>query len=72
MGGGSDRLLELAGRFADLLDLHGDPKHGRVAGATMAQASAGDVARRAHTTVDDLAGRIGLVRDGRGGRRPPA
>jgi len=29
----------------------------------MAQASAGDVARRAHTTVDDLAGRIGLVRD---------
>jgi alkanesulfonate monooxygenase SsuD/methylene tetrahydromethanopterin reductase-like flavin-dependent oxidoreductase (luciferase family) len=62
VGGGSDRLLELAGRFADLLDLHGDPKHGRVAGATMAQASAGDVARRAHTTVDDLAGRIGLVR----------
>ena len=63
MGGGSDRLLGLAGRFADLLDLHGDPKHGRVTGATMAQASAGDVARRAHTTVDDLAGRIGLVRD---------
>jgi alkanesulfonate monooxygenase SsuD/methylene tetrahydromethanopterin reductase-like flavin-dependent oxidoreductase (luciferase family) len=29
----------------------------------MAQASAGDVARRAHTTVEDLAGRIGLVRD---------
>jgi alkanesulfonate monooxygenase SsuD/methylene tetrahydromethanopterin reductase-like flavin-dependent oxidoreductase (luciferase family) len=63
VGGGSDRLLGLAGRFADLLDLHGDPKHGRVAGATMAQASAGDVARRAHTAVDDLAGRIGLVRD---------
>ena len=65
VGGGSDRLLGMAGRFADLLDLHGDPKHGRVAGATMAQASAGDVARRAHTTVDDLAGRIGLVRDAR-------
>ena len=58
------------GRFADLLDLHGDPKHGRVAGATMAQAAAGDVARRAHTTVEDLAGRIGLVR-GRGGGGPP-
>ena len=75
VGGGSDRLLGLAGRFADLLDLHGDPKHGRVAGATMTQASAGDVARRAHTTVDDLAGRIGLVggpaheRDGRVGHR---
>jgi alkanesulfonate monooxygenase SsuD/methylene tetrahydromethanopterin reductase-like flavin-dependent oxidoreductase (luciferase family) len=63
VGGGSDRVLELAGRFADLLDLHGDPKHGRVAGATMSQAATGDVARRAHTTVDDLAGRIGLVRD---------
>jgi alkanesulfonate monooxygenase SsuD/methylene tetrahydromethanopterin reductase-like flavin-dependent oxidoreductase (luciferase family) len=63
VGGGSDRLLGLAGRFADLLDLHGDPKHGRVAGATMAQASAGDVARRARTTVEDLAGRIALVRD---------
>jgi alkanesulfonate monooxygenase SsuD/methylene tetrahydromethanopterin reductase-like flavin-dependent oxidoreductase (luciferase family) len=63
VGGGSDRVLELAGRFADVLDLHGDPKHGRVAGATMAQASAGDVARRAHTTVDDLAGRIELVSD---------
>jgi alkanesulfonate monooxygenase SsuD/methylene tetrahydromethanopterin reductase-like flavin-dependent oxidoreductase (luciferase family) len=63
VGGGSDRLLELAGRFADLLDLHGDPRHGRVAGATMAQAAAGDVARRAHTTVDDLAGRIELVRE---------
>jgi alkanesulfonate monooxygenase SsuD/methylene tetrahydromethanopterin reductase-like flavin-dependent oxidoreductase (luciferase family) len=63
VGGGSDRVLELAGRFADLIDLHGDPKHGRVAGPTMAQAAAGDVARRAHTTVDDLAGRIELVRD---------
>jgi alkanesulfonate monooxygenase SsuD/methylene tetrahydromethanopterin reductase-like flavin-dependent oxidoreductase (luciferase family) len=63
VGGGSDRLLQLAGRFTDLIDLHGDPKHGRVVGATMAQAAAGDVARRAHTTVHDLAGRIGLVRD---------
>ena len=56
VGGGSDRVLEMAGRFADLLDLHGDPKHGRVAGATMARAAAGDVARRALTTVEDLAG----------------
>jgi alkanesulfonate monooxygenase SsuD/methylene tetrahydromethanopterin reductase-like flavin-dependent oxidoreductase (luciferase family) len=63
VGGGSDRVLALAGHYADLLDLHGDPKHGRVAGATMAQAAAGDVARRAHTTVEDLAGRIGLVRE---------
>jgi alkanesulfonate monooxygenase SsuD/methylene tetrahydromethanopterin reductase-like flavin-dependent oxidoreductase (luciferase family) len=63
VGGGSDRVLRMAGRYADLLDLHGDPRHGRVVGATMAQAVAGDVARRALTTVEDLAGRVELVRD---------
>jgi alkanesulfonate monooxygenase SsuD/methylene tetrahydromethanopterin reductase-like flavin-dependent oxidoreductase (luciferase family) len=40
----------------------GDPRHGRVAGATMAQAAAGDVRRRALTTVEDLGCRIELVR----------
>lgn len=63
VGGGSDRALRMAGRYADLLDLHGDPRHGRVVGATMAQAVVGDIARRALTTVEDLAGRVGLVRD---------
>ncbi len=62
VGGGSDRVLQMAGRYADVLDLHGDPRHGRVAGATMADARAGDVRRRALTTVEDLAARIGLVR----------
>lgn len=62
VGGGSDRVLAMAGRFADVLDLHGDPRHGRVAGATMAEAAAVDVRRRALTTVEDLATRIGLVR----------
>ena len=62
VGGGSDRVLAMAGRYADLLDLHGDPRHGRVAGATMAQARIGDIRRRALTTVEDLAGRIALVR----------
>jgi alkanesulfonate monooxygenase SsuD/methylene tetrahydromethanopterin reductase-like flavin-dependent oxidoreductase (luciferase family) len=61
VGGGSDRVLRMAGRYADVLDLHGDPRHGRVAGATMAEARVGDVQRRALTTVDDLAARIGLV-----------
>lgn len=61
VGGGSDRVLRMAGRYADVLDLHGDPKHGRVAGATMAQARHGDVQRRVLTTVDDLVARIGLV-----------
>ena len=62
VGGGSDRVLRMAGRYADVLDLHGDPRHGRVAGATMAEAAAGDIRRRALTTVEDLASRIGLVR----------
>jgi hypothetical protein len=62
LGGGSGRVLRMAGRYADVLDLHGDPRHGRVAGATMAQARAGDVQRRALTTVDDLAARMDLVR----------
>jgi alkanesulfonate monooxygenase SsuD/methylene tetrahydromethanopterin reductase-like flavin-dependent oxidoreductase (luciferase family) len=63
VGGGSDRVLAMAGRYADVLDLHGDPRHGKVAGATMAQARRGDVRRRALTTVEDLAGRAELVRD---------
>ncbi|MCW2721080.1 LLM class flavin-dependent oxidoreductase [Pseudonocardia sp.] len=62
VGGGSDRVLAMAGRYADVLDLHGDPRHGRVAGATMAEAAAADVHRRALTTVEDLASRIELVR----------
>src|SRR5258705_8193159 len=62
VGGGSDRVLRMAGRYADVLDLHGDPRHGRVAGATMAEAAVGDVRRRALTTVADLARRIEVVR----------
>jgi alkanesulfonate monooxygenase SsuD/methylene tetrahydromethanopterin reductase-like flavin-dependent oxidoreductase (luciferase family) len=61
VGGGSDRVLQMAGRYADVLDLHGDPRHGRVVGATMAQARTGDVQRRALTTVEDLVARIDLV-----------
>ncbi len=62
VGGGSDRVLRMAGRYADVLELHGDPRHGKVAGATMADVRHGDVARRALTTVEDLADRIELVR----------
>jgi alkanesulfonate monooxygenase SsuD/methylene tetrahydromethanopterin reductase-like flavin-dependent oxidoreductase (luciferase family) len=52
VGGGSDRALRMAGRYADVLDLHGDPRHGKVAGATMEEARRGDVRRRALTTVE--------------------
>jgi alkanesulfonate monooxygenase SsuD/methylene tetrahydromethanopterin reductase-like flavin-dependent oxidoreductase (luciferase family) len=63
VGGGSDRVLRMAGRYADVLDLHGDPRHGRIAGASMEQARRGDISRRALTTVEDLASRIELVRE---------
>jgi alkanesulfonate monooxygenase SsuD/methylene tetrahydromethanopterin reductase-like flavin-dependent oxidoreductase (luciferase family) len=62
VGGGSDRALRMAGRFADVLDLHGDPRHGRVAGATMEEARRGDVRRRALTTVEDLEIRYEFLR----------
>jgi alkanesulfonate monooxygenase SsuD/methylene tetrahydromethanopterin reductase-like flavin-dependent oxidoreductase (luciferase family) len=61
VGGGSDRILDLAGRFADVIDLHGDPRHGRVAGATMTTAAHGDAVRRVRTTVADLEVRLPLV-----------
>jgi alkanesulfonate monooxygenase SsuD/methylene tetrahydromethanopterin reductase-like flavin-dependent oxidoreductase (luciferase family) len=72
IGGGSDRILDLAGRYADVLELHGDPRHGKVVGATMEQAKLGDIRRRALTTVTDLATRMQLVRaaESRAGRPP--
>jgi alkanesulfonate monooxygenase SsuD/methylene tetrahydromethanopterin reductase-like flavin-dependent oxidoreductase (luciferase family) len=62
VGGGSDRILEMAGRYADVLDLHGHPDRGKLVGATMHDARHGDAQRRAFTTVDDLEERIALVR----------
>ncbi len=62
VGGGSDRVMEMAGRYADVLDLQADPKHGTLAGKTMVDRHLGDVQRRALTSVDDLAGRVELVR----------
>ncbi len=41
VAGGSDRILRMAGRYADILDLRGDPRHGKVAAATMAHAGSG-------------------------------
>jgi alkanesulfonate monooxygenase SsuD/methylene tetrahydromethanopterin reductase-like flavin-dependent oxidoreductase (luciferase family) len=62
VGGGSDRVLEIAGKYADVIDLVGDPRHGSIAGRTMKEKHAGDVRRRALTTVSDLAERVELIR----------
>jgi alkanesulfonate monooxygenase SsuD/methylene tetrahydromethanopterin reductase-like flavin-dependent oxidoreductase (luciferase family) len=74
VGGGSDRALRMAARYADVLDLHGDPRHGKVAGSTMEEARRGDVRRRALTTVEDLEARYAFVRRAaaESGRAAPA
>jgi alkanesulfonate monooxygenase SsuD/methylene tetrahydromethanopterin reductase-like flavin-dependent oxidoreductase (luciferase family) len=60
IGGGSDRALELAGRYADVVDLQGHPKYGTLVGGT-AEKAAADVRRRALTSIDDLAERVSVV-----------
>ena len=63
VGGGSDRILQMAARYADILDLHGHPDRGKPRRRQPMQAARnGDVLRRALTTVEDLEDRIRLVR----------
>jgi alkanesulfonate monooxygenase SsuD/methylene tetrahydromethanopterin reductase-like flavin-dependent oxidoreductase (luciferase family) len=51
LGGGSDRLLDIAGRYADVLDLNGSSRRGKVAGTDLLAA---DARRRLTTTSADL------------------
>jgi alkanesulfonate monooxygenase SsuD/methylene tetrahydromethanopterin reductase-like flavin-dependent oxidoreductase (luciferase family) len=51
LGGGSDRLLDIAGRYADVLDLNGSSRREKVAGADL---GAADARRRMTTTSADL------------------
>jgi alkanesulfonate monooxygenase SsuD/methylene tetrahydromethanopterin reductase-like flavin-dependent oxidoreductase (luciferase family) len=51
LGGGSDRLLEIAGRYADALDLNGTSQAGALRGPNLGQA---DAQRRLSTTVNGL------------------
>jgi alkanesulfonate monooxygenase SsuD/methylene tetrahydromethanopterin reductase-like flavin-dependent oxidoreductase (luciferase family) len=59
LGGGSDRLLDIAGRYADVLDLNGSSRRSPVAGKDLAQA---DLQRRLRTTVGDLEDSVQRVR----------
>jgi alkanesulfonate monooxygenase SsuD/methylene tetrahydromethanopterin reductase-like flavin-dependent oxidoreductase (luciferase family) len=52
IGGGSDRVLDIAGKYADALDLNGTSQAGALRGRNLAQA---DAQRRLSTTVDALA-----------------
>jgi alkanesulfonate monooxygenase SsuD/methylene tetrahydromethanopterin reductase-like flavin-dependent oxidoreductase (luciferase family) len=59
LGGGSDRLLDIAGRFADILDLSGTSRRAPIPGSHPSQA---DVQRRLMTTVGDLEHSVQRVR----------
>lgn len=58
LGGGSARLLEIAGRYADIVDLNGSPRSPKVSGQDLRSA---DRRRRLSTTVADLAESAELV-----------
>jgi alkanesulfonate monooxygenase SsuD/methylene tetrahydromethanopterin reductase-like flavin-dependent oxidoreductase (luciferase family) len=51
VGGGSDRLLEIAGRYADILDLNGTSQAGQLRGSNLPRK---DIQRRLSTTVTGL------------------
>jgi alkanesulfonate monooxygenase SsuD/methylene tetrahydromethanopterin reductase-like flavin-dependent oxidoreductase (luciferase family) len=59
LGGGSDRLLEIAGRFADVIDLNGSSRREKLRGP---QPAARDMARRLTTTISDLEDSVQRVR----------
>jgi alkanesulfonate monooxygenase SsuD/methylene tetrahydromethanopterin reductase-like flavin-dependent oxidoreductase (luciferase family) len=59
LGGGSDRLLDIAGRYADALDLNGSSRRGGVVGPDLPGA---DTRRRLSTTVADLEASVERVR----------
>jgi alkanesulfonate monooxygenase SsuD/methylene tetrahydromethanopterin reductase-like flavin-dependent oxidoreductase (luciferase family) len=59
LGGGSDRLLEIAGRYADIVDLNGSSRRLKLGGP---HPIFKDAIRRVTTTVDDLEAAAGQVR----------
>jgi alkanesulfonate monooxygenase SsuD/methylene tetrahydromethanopterin reductase-like flavin-dependent oxidoreductase (luciferase family) len=59
LGGGSDRLLDIAARYADALDLNGSSRRGAVSGPDLPGA---DARRRLSTTVADLEASTARVR----------
>jgi alkanesulfonate monooxygenase SsuD/methylene tetrahydromethanopterin reductase-like flavin-dependent oxidoreductase (luciferase family) len=60
LGGGSDRLLEIAGRYADALDLNGTSQAGKLQGPNLPQS---DQQRRMSTTVAGLETSVKRVRE---------
>src|SRR5579859_1704917 len=59
LGGGSERLLDIAARYADVLDLNGTSQAGALRGQNLTQA---DQQRRLSTTVSGLEASTSYVR----------
>jgi len=62
IGGGSDRIMQIAGRYCDFVDIHGSPKRGAMIGKNTEERHFNDVRRRAMTTIDDVAERLEMAR----------
>jgi alkanesulfonate monooxygenase SsuD/methylene tetrahydromethanopterin reductase-like flavin-dependent oxidoreductase (luciferase family) len=68
LGGGSDRLLDIAGKYADFVDLNGSSRRQHL---RRVRPLRDDLARRAATTVDDLVASAQRVRTAaKGAGRP--
>jgi alkanesulfonate monooxygenase SsuD/methylene tetrahydromethanopterin reductase-like flavin-dependent oxidoreductase (luciferase family) len=62
VGGGSARLLEIGGRYCDIVDLHGDPKYGAFKGKNLIEKHKTTDHTIAMTTVDDSAEQVKKIR----------
>lgn len=62
-GGGSRRILEIAGRYCDVVDLHGAPgKYGALKGRTLMEKHDASLRTIIQTTVDDTVEQVETVR----------
>jgi alkanesulfonate monooxygenase SsuD/methylene tetrahydromethanopterin reductase-like flavin-dependent oxidoreductase (luciferase family) len=61
-GGGSKRILTIAGRYCDVMDLHGDPKYGAFKGKNLAEKHKTTDRTIASTTVEDTVEQVETVR----------
>lgn len=62
IGGGSARALGIAGRYCDIMDLHGDPKYGAFRGKNLIEKHKTTDHTIAMTTVDDTAEQVKKIR----------
>jgi alkanesulfonate monooxygenase SsuD/methylene tetrahydromethanopterin reductase-like flavin-dependent oxidoreductase (luciferase family) len=62
VGGGSDRIMQIAGRYADVLDLHGSANRTKLTGRTFAERHVREYQAVGLTTVEDHVDHVRQVR----------